>query len=78
MPNIWLERGLRFFFYSREGTEPPHVHVDHGEAAGKWWLDPVKPAFYDGFTPAQVRTIERIIRERREQFMEAWRGYFKL
>lgn len=27
MPTILLWRGHRFFFYSNEGSEPPHVHV---------------------------------------------------
>lgn len=27
MPTIFREGPWRFFFYSNEGTEPPHVHV---------------------------------------------------
>ena len=33
--------GLRFFFFSREGTEPRHVHVEQPERYGKFWLEPV-------------------------------------
>jgi hypothetical protein len=32
--------GFRFFFYSAEGDEPPHIHVSKGEGDGKIWLEP--------------------------------------
>jgi hypothetical protein len=32
VPTVLRVGPYRFFFYSNEGTEPPHVHV---EAAGK-------------------------------------------
>lgn len=28
MPTIFRIDGYRFFFYSGEGNEPPHVHVE--------------------------------------------------
>jgi len=31
MPNVLKVRGFRFFFFSREGTEPPHIHVERGD-----------------------------------------------
>jgi len=41
MPTILRKDGLRFFFFSREGTEPPHVHVEQAERYAKFWLEPV-------------------------------------
>lgn len=32
--------GFRFFFYSRENNEPPHIHVEKGNGTEKWWLLP--------------------------------------
>jgi hypothetical protein len=32
MPTILRKDGFRFFFFSREGTEPPHIHVEQAEA----------------------------------------------
>ena len=29
------------FFFSREGNEPPHIHVESAENAAKFWLRPV-------------------------------------
>jgi hypothetical protein len=30
MPTIFRLDGYRFYFYSHEPNEPPHVHVDKG------------------------------------------------
>jgi hypothetical protein len=30
VPTIFRWKGYRFHFYSDEGQEPPHVHVDKG------------------------------------------------
>ena len=42
MPTVLTVSGFRFFFYSLEGMEPPHIHVEHGEGTAKFWLDPVQ------------------------------------
>lgn len=31
MPTVLRVDGYRFFFYSNEGNEPPHIHVESGE-----------------------------------------------
>ena len=38
MPTILRLLGLRFHFYSDEGAEPAHVHVDAGDGECKFWL----------------------------------------
>jgi len=41
MPTVLSQAGYRFFFffffyiYSMEGTEPPHIHVEHGDSTAK-------------------------------------------
>lgn len=41
MPKV-LEIGpYRFFFWSRENTEPPHVPVARDDQEAKFWLDPI-------------------------------------
>ena len=32
MPTVLRIDGHRFFFYSLEGQEPPHIHVEHRKA----------------------------------------------
>ena len=42
MPTVLRIGAFRFYFYSHEPNEPPHVHVDRAEATIKVWLDPVE------------------------------------
>ena len=44
MPTILRVSGFRFFFYSLEGSEAPHIHVEHGDKVAKFWLEPVSVA----------------------------------
>ena len=76
MPTVLVIDGYRFFFYSNEGSEPPHIHVEKGEAVGKWWLTPVRLGFAEGFRPAQVRRVHTIVKEHEGRFLEAWHEYF--
>lgn len=42
MPTVLTVEGFRFFFYSNENDEPPHVHVEKAEGTAKIWLSPVE------------------------------------
>ncbi len=35
MPTVLRTLGFRFFFFSGEGSEPPHIHVEHGDKVAK-------------------------------------------
>lgn len=49
MPTVLNSLGFRFFFFSHEGTEPPHIHIEHGDKVAKYWLSPVDLAMSEGF-----------------------------
>jgi hypothetical protein len=34
MPTVLRVKGYRFFFFSNEGAEPPHIHIEYGENSG--------------------------------------------
>jgi len=36
MPTVLRVSGFRFFFYSLEGSEPPHIHVERGDSVAKF------------------------------------------
>ena len=66
----------RFSFYSHEPNEPSHIHVDRDECSAKFWLEPVALAHNLGFNARELRRIEALVTENRQQLREAWRGYF--
>ena len=35
MPTVLRICAARFFFYSNEGSEPPHIHIEHIDHGGK-------------------------------------------
>ena len=65
MPTVLRVAGFRFFFYSLEGSEPPHIHVEHGDKVGKFWLDPVSLAESHGFRTHELRRVRAFVIERR-------------
>lgn len=76
MPTILRVDGYRFFFYSNEGNEPAHIHIQKAEGYAKFWLNPVNLADTTGFSQRQLQRIEEIIREHVVQLQEAWDEYF--
>lgn len=76
MPTITNIGPYRFFFYSNEGDEPPHVHVQRDRKLAKFWLDPLALARSSRFAPREIRTIERIISGQRPGFLDVWHEFF--
>ena len=76
MPTVPRWNGYRFYCFSNEGQEPPHIHVDRGENTVKFWLDPVEVARDIGFAARDLNAIERKVQDERENFIEAWNVYF--
>ena len=76
MPTVLRIGRFRFFFYSNEGLEPPHIHVEDAEKVAKYWLQPVELASNHGFRSHELTEIRVLTMEYCEQFLEAWNGYF--
>jgi hypothetical protein len=76
MPTVFREGPYRFFFYSADGQEPPHVHVERDTNVAKYWLDPVRLAASGGFGARELRTIEGLVRQHRDTLLRAWDDYF--
>jgi hypothetical protein len=76
MPTILRVGPYRFFFYSSDGDEPIHVHVQRDSAVAKFWVEPLRLDYSIGFRPSELRRIERIIAENRGTIVEAWNEYF--
>lgn len=76
MPTVLRSGPYRFFFYSSDGEEPPHVHVQRGQAEAKFWLDPLRLGRSVGYRPSELRRIGSIIDANRPQLLEAWDEFF--
>src|SRR2546425_9194248 len=62
MPTLLRVEGFRFFFFSNEGQEQPHVHVSKGDGVAKLWLVPIELAYASGLTPAELRRVRGLTR----------------
>lgn len=79
MPVVFRESGLRYFFYSNEGSprEPPHVHVKGGGRDAKIWLEPeVSIADSFGFSPRELARILQVVGNNRDRIVGAWHEHF--
>lgn len=76
MPTVLTIKGYRFFFFSMEGNEPPHIHMEHGDKVAKFWLDPVSLASSYGFRSHELSKIRMLVITHRALFLEKWYAYF--
>ena len=76
MPEILRVGGFRFFFFSREGREPRHVHVEQAERYAKFWLEPIKLVESRGFRGSELRELHSLIAQNHTKFIVAWDEYF--
>jgi len=76
MPTVLRVDGYRFFFFSNERQEPPHIHVERGDGYAKVWLDPPRLAEADDLTRAELRRIRELVETHEQHFLERWHGYF--
>ena len=75
MPTILRLLGLRFHFYSDEGQEPAHIHVDSGDGECKFWLHPVRMASHQGMSASELRKAERLVYEHQSYFLEKYHEF---
>lgn len=76
MPTVLQTEGFRFFFYSRENREPPHIHIEHGDKLAKFWLTPVRLASSRRFKPHELGAAYDMVVVFRQTFLEAWNEHF--
>lgn len=76
MPTVLRIKGYRFFFFSLEGKEPPHIHVEQAERYAKLWLEPVSIARAKGFRSNELTEILQIVQNNLTLFQERWHEHF--
>ncbi|MBY0379335.1 MAG: DUF4160 domain-containing protein [Burkholderiales bacterium] len=76
MPTVLNIKGFRFFFFSLEGNEPPHIHIEHDDCVAKFWLNPIQLASSNGFRSHELAKIRLLVIENKELFLEKWHEHF--
>ena len=76
VPTVLLTDGYRFFFFSNEGTEPPHIQVESDDGYAKFWLEPVELVDAVGLGTRELRRARLLVIQHRIDFREKWRDYF--
>lgn len=76
MPTVLRWNGYRFYFFSNEGFEPAHIHIDKGGNTVKFWLENISVARNIGFSAKELNELENKVREEQMRFLEAWNVYF--
>jgi len=76
LPTLLVIGPYRFYFYSHENDEPPHIHIDRDRSSAKFWLNPVSLAKNIGFNNAELNKINKIIVNNNIKFLDEWYEYF--
>lgn len=76
MPTVLRIGPYKFYFYSHETNEPPHIHVDRDNLSVKFWLQTVQLARNVGFSPHELNKLEALVQENQKILLEKWYGNF--
>ncbi len=84
MPTVLRVGRYRFYFFSNESREPPHIHPPHihvraAEDEAKFWLDPVQLVANYGFNGRELTKIQDLVEVHlevyRHELLEAWHDH---
>ncbi|HID26878.1 MAG TPA: DUF4160 domain-containing protein [Methanosarcinales archaeon] len=76
MPTVLRAGKFRFFFFSNEGNEPIHIHVESNDKYAKFWLDPVQLAKSVGYSARELNKLRKLVLKNVSLFTERWYDYF--
>jgi hypothetical protein len=78
MPVILRHKTFRFLFYANEGNprEPVHIHVVKDDTDAKFWLNPVRVAYNDGFNARTLRELLEVVEANAALIEGAWNEFF--
>ena len=76
MPTVLRVGPYRFLFYSADGDELRHIHVERDECTAKFWLDPIRLESSVGFSRTEIGRISQIIEGNIALLRQAWDGFF--
>ena len=78
MPTVLEIDGFKFYFYSKEGNEPPHIHVRKGDGVAKIWLQPeFELDYHFNFKRQELKKAIKLAYEHKDKLIKKWDEYFK-
>ena len=76
MPTVLRIGPYRLFFYSSDGDEPLHIHVERDNYIAKIWLDPIRLQKSGGFTRNEITEIIKIVEKNKNKLTKKWNEFF--
>lgn len=76
MPTVLKIGPYRFYFYSHESNEPPHIHVDRDASSAKFWIEEAKLAQNHGFSRDEVGKLQDLVLKHQSKLLGKWYEYF--
>lgn len=76
MPTLLRIGPYRFFFYSNESGEPPHIHIQRERCLAKFWLAPVSLGRSSGFAAVELAKLNGVVEAHAPFLLESWHEYF--
>ena len=76
MPTVLRSGPYRFFFYSNDGHEPVHVHIERDDRKAKFWLGPLVLQSSAGLSRAELNAIQRLLVQHHALLLQSWHDYF--
>jgi hypothetical protein len=78
VPTVYVIGNKRFFFNSREETRR-HIHVHTPDGTAKFWLEPIVAlASHYNLKERELNEIEITVKEKKDEFIQAWNKHFSL
>ncbi|MBL7685525.1 MAG: DUF4160 domain-containing protein [Deltaproteobacteria bacterium] len=75
-PTVFKVKSYRFFFFSREEMRM-HVHISCPNGEAKFWVEPtVALADFYGLRENQLREVQKIIEDRKDEIKKSWKEHF--
>ena len=54
-----------------------HVHVECPDGEAKFWIEPVVSLVeYSGLKPEQLKVLQKVVEERKNEIAKAWHRHF--
>ena len=76
-PTVFRYKSYHFLFFSREEARI-HIHVACPDGEAKFWLEPmVALEKCYGLNSKQLKEIQKIVEEHKEEITKAWKKHFK-